>query len=63
MVAAAKGTLPETKMKPGIATTGTDAKPMASAKGGVKPKGYASGGRLSPLADVSSKNPLAYGAK
>lgn len=55
-----KGVLPETKMKPGIATKGTDAKPKAS---GTKPKGYASGGRLSPLADVSSKNPMAYGAK
>lgn len=57
-----KGVLPETKMKPGIATKGTAAKPMASKKGGMR-KGYASGGRLSPLADVSSKNPLAYGAK
>lgn len=60
MVAAAKGTLPATTMKPGIATKGTAAKPMASAK---PKKGFASGGRLSPLADVSSKNPLAYGAK
>lgn len=55
-----KGMLPETKMKPGIATKGTAAKPTASAKA---KKGYASGGRLSPLADVSSKNPLGYGAK
>lgn len=54
-----KGMLPETKMKPGIATKGTAMKPKASAK----PKGYASGGRISPFADVSSKNPLAYGAK
>lgn len=47
------------KMKPGIAKKGTDAKPQSSAK----PKGYSHGGRISPLADTASKNPLAYGAK
>lgn len=59
-----KGMMSETKMKPGIAQKGTAAKPMASKPNApMKPKGYASGGRLSPFADVSSKNPLGYGAK
>lgn len=47
------------KMKPGIAKKGTDAKPQSLSKS----KGYASGGRVSPLADTASKSPLAYGAK
>jgi hypothetical protein len=57
-----KGVLAETKMKPGIASKGTDAKPKPSAEFKHK-KGYSAGGRCSPFADYASKNPLAYGAK
>lgn len=53
-----KGEMKSAKMKPGIAQKGTSQKPQTAAK-----KGYSHGGRVSPLADVASRNPLAYGAK